>query len=183
VKFCPFFLVRRQLPFFGQNCSLPFSLRSLDIPALLKSWQKHYYNKASTHIRNYRQYTVLYSIEQIFLGGKFSQAYSRQPHSTVMQCIVAVLKWLSHYVNIKLKSNSPLFLNFCPGWSLKMHEDEHWWICSIGAQNGGPVRKLGHLKWRLGWKYQTQATAWAKIDGYLVSGLEKLGSRMPTAVQ
>jgi hypothetical protein len=23
------------LPFFGQNCSLPFSLRSLDIPALL----------------------------------------------------------------------------------------------------------------------------------------------------
>jgi hypothetical protein len=36
-----FFLVRRKLPFFGQNCSLPFSLRSLDIPALLKSWQKH----------------------------------------------------------------------------------------------------------------------------------------------
>jgi hypothetical protein len=38
--FCPFlkfFLVRRKLPFFGQNCSLPFSLRSLDIPALLKS--------------------------------------------------------------------------------------------------------------------------------------------------
>jgi hypothetical protein len=37
VKFCPFFkffLVRRKLPFFGQNCSLPFSLRSLDIPAL-----------------------------------------------------------------------------------------------------------------------------------------------------
>jgi hypothetical protein len=29
------------LPFFGQNCSLPFSLRSLDIPDLLKSWQKH----------------------------------------------------------------------------------------------------------------------------------------------
>jgi hypothetical protein len=28
------------LPFFGQNCSLPFSLRSLDIPALLKSWKK-----------------------------------------------------------------------------------------------------------------------------------------------
>jgi hypothetical protein len=28
-------------PFLGQNCSLPFSLRSLDIPALLKSWQKH----------------------------------------------------------------------------------------------------------------------------------------------
>jgi hypothetical protein len=27
--------------FFGQNCSLPFSLRSLDIPALLKFWQKH----------------------------------------------------------------------------------------------------------------------------------------------
>jgi hypothetical protein len=26
---------------FGQNCSLPFSLRRLDIPALLKSWQKH----------------------------------------------------------------------------------------------------------------------------------------------
>jgi hypothetical protein len=25
----------------GQNCSLPFSLRSLDIPALLTSWQKH----------------------------------------------------------------------------------------------------------------------------------------------
>jgi hypothetical protein len=45
VKLCPFFksfLVRRKLPFFGQNCSLPFSLRSLDIPALLKSWQKHY---------------------------------------------------------------------------------------------------------------------------------------------
>jgi hypothetical protein len=47
---CPFtsqgvralFLVWRKLPFFGQNCSLPFSLRSLDIPALLKSWQKHY---------------------------------------------------------------------------------------------------------------------------------------------
>jgi hypothetical protein len=38
-----FFLVRRKLPFFGQNCSLPFSLRSLDIPALLKSWQKHYH--------------------------------------------------------------------------------------------------------------------------------------------
>jgi hypothetical protein len=34
--------VRRKLPFFGQNCSLPFSLRSLDIPALLKSWKKHY---------------------------------------------------------------------------------------------------------------------------------------------
>jgi hypothetical protein len=31
-----------KLPFFGQNCSLPFSLRSLDIPALFKSWQKHY---------------------------------------------------------------------------------------------------------------------------------------------
>jgi hypothetical protein len=45
VKFCPFFkffLVRRKLPFFGQNCSLPFSSRSLDNPALLKSWQKHY---------------------------------------------------------------------------------------------------------------------------------------------
>jgi hypothetical protein len=24
------------------NCRLPFSLRSLGIPALLKSWQKHY---------------------------------------------------------------------------------------------------------------------------------------------
>jgi hypothetical protein len=35
--------VRRKLklPFFGQNCSLPFSLRSLVIPALLKSWMKH----------------------------------------------------------------------------------------------------------------------------------------------
>jgi hypothetical protein len=32
------------LPFFCQNCSLPFSLRSLDIPALLKSWQKHYFS-------------------------------------------------------------------------------------------------------------------------------------------
>jgi hypothetical protein len=45
VKFWPFFkffLVRRKLPIFGLNCSLPFSLRSLDIPALLKSWQKHY---------------------------------------------------------------------------------------------------------------------------------------------
>jgi hypothetical protein len=45
VKFCPFFkffLVRHKLPFFGQNCSLPFSLWSLDIPALLKSWKKHY---------------------------------------------------------------------------------------------------------------------------------------------
>jgi hypothetical protein len=42
MKVYPFFLVRRKLPFFGQNCSLPFSLRSLDIPALLKSWQKHY---------------------------------------------------------------------------------------------------------------------------------------------
>jgi hypothetical protein len=30
------------LPFFGQNCSLPFFIRSLDIPALLKSWKKHY---------------------------------------------------------------------------------------------------------------------------------------------
>jgi hypothetical protein len=28
------------LHFFDQNCSLPFSLRSLDIPALLKSWKK-----------------------------------------------------------------------------------------------------------------------------------------------
>jgi hypothetical protein len=27
--------------FFGQTCSLPFSSRSLDIPAILKSWQKH----------------------------------------------------------------------------------------------------------------------------------------------
>jgi hypothetical protein len=36
-----FFLVRHKLPFFGQNCSLHFSLRSLDIPALLKSWKKH----------------------------------------------------------------------------------------------------------------------------------------------
>jgi hypothetical protein len=44
-EFCPFFkffLLQRKLPFFGQNCSLPFSLRSLDIPALLKSWKKHY---------------------------------------------------------------------------------------------------------------------------------------------
>jgi hypothetical protein len=41
-EICPFFLVRRKLPFFGQNCSLPFSLRSLDNPALLKSGQKHY---------------------------------------------------------------------------------------------------------------------------------------------
>jgi hypothetical protein len=31
-----------QIVLFGQNCSLPFSLRSLDIPVLLKSWQKHY---------------------------------------------------------------------------------------------------------------------------------------------
>jgi hypothetical protein len=31
------------LPFFGQNCSLPFSLWSLDIPAILKSWKKHYW--------------------------------------------------------------------------------------------------------------------------------------------
>jgi hypothetical protein len=43
VKFCQFFklfLVRRKLPFFGQNCSQPFSLRSLDIPALFlkKPW-------------------------------------------------------------------------------------------------------------------------------------------------
>jgi hypothetical protein len=29
------------LPFSDQNCSLPFSLRSPDIPALLKSWKKH----------------------------------------------------------------------------------------------------------------------------------------------
>jgi hypothetical protein len=36
------------LPFFGQNCTLPFSFR-LDIPALLKSWQKHY-------LREYRIY-------------------------------------------------------------------------------------------------------------------------------
>jgi hypothetical protein len=35
------FLVRHKLHFFGQNCSVPFSL-SLDIPALLKYWQKHY---------------------------------------------------------------------------------------------------------------------------------------------
>jgi hypothetical protein len=45
VKFCPFFkffLVWRKLPFFGQSCSLSFSLRSLDIPAILKSWLKHY---------------------------------------------------------------------------------------------------------------------------------------------
>jgi hypothetical protein len=32
----------KQIALFCQNCSLPFSLRSLDIPALLKSWQKHY---------------------------------------------------------------------------------------------------------------------------------------------
>jgi hypothetical protein len=31
-----------QIALFCQNCSLPFSLRSLDIPALLTSWQKHY---------------------------------------------------------------------------------------------------------------------------------------------
>jgi hypothetical protein len=30
------FLVRRKLPLFGPNCSLPFSLRSLDIPALFE---------------------------------------------------------------------------------------------------------------------------------------------------
>jgi hypothetical protein len=30
-----------QIALFCQNCSLPFSL-SMDIPALLKSWQKHY---------------------------------------------------------------------------------------------------------------------------------------------
>jgi hypothetical protein len=51
VKFCQFFLVRRKLPFFGKNCSLPFSLRSLDIPALLKSWQKHY-----VHVYLYRPF-------------------------------------------------------------------------------------------------------------------------------
>jgi hypothetical protein len=38
------------LPFFGQNCSLPFSFRSLDIPALLKSWQKHYQGSLSCTI-------------------------------------------------------------------------------------------------------------------------------------
>jgi hypothetical protein len=31
-----------KIALFCQNCSLPFSLRSLDIPALLKSWKKHY---------------------------------------------------------------------------------------------------------------------------------------------
>jgi hypothetical protein len=30
-----------QIALFLPSCSLPFSLRSLDIPALLKSWQKH----------------------------------------------------------------------------------------------------------------------------------------------
>jgi hypothetical protein len=37
------------LPFFFQNCSLPFSLRSLDIPALLKSWKKHYVKEGNYH--------------------------------------------------------------------------------------------------------------------------------------
>jgi hypothetical protein len=49
-EICPFFkffLVQRKLPFFGQNYSLLFSLRSLDIPALLKSWKKHYSTVAS----------------------------------------------------------------------------------------------------------------------------------------
>jgi hypothetical protein len=41
-EICKVFPCTTGLPFFGQNCSLPFSLRSLDIPALLKSWQKHY---------------------------------------------------------------------------------------------------------------------------------------------
>jgi hypothetical protein len=31
-----------QIALFGQNCPLPFSLSLVDIPALLKSWQKHY---------------------------------------------------------------------------------------------------------------------------------------------
>jgi hypothetical protein len=31
-----------QIAVLWPSCSLPFSLRSLDIPALLKSWQKHY---------------------------------------------------------------------------------------------------------------------------------------------
>jgi hypothetical protein len=39
------------LPFFGQNCSLPFSLRSLDIPALLKSWQKYYCQQGKNNSR------------------------------------------------------------------------------------------------------------------------------------
>jgi hypothetical protein len=30
-----------QIALFWPSYSLPFSLRSLDIPALLKSWQKH----------------------------------------------------------------------------------------------------------------------------------------------
>jgi hypothetical protein len=32
-----------QIALFGQNCFLPFSSSSLDITALLKSWQKHYH--------------------------------------------------------------------------------------------------------------------------------------------
>jgi hypothetical protein len=53
-EICPFFkffLVRRKLPFFGQNCSLHFSLRSLDIPDLLKSWQNKHYKSWQVRLR------------------------------------------------------------------------------------------------------------------------------------
>jgi hypothetical protein len=47
VHFSSFSLYDANCLFLGQDCSLPFSLRSLDIPALLKSWKKHY---SMTHI-------------------------------------------------------------------------------------------------------------------------------------
>jgi hypothetical protein len=72
VKSCPFFLVRCQ--FFGQNCSLPFSSRSLDIPALLKSWQKHYYciiqliESLLLACNNFEQNTLDLSVDKCFIS-------------------------------------------------------------------------------------------------------------------
>jgi hypothetical protein len=46
VKFClffKFFLVRHKLSFFGQNCSLPFSLRSLDIPVMADHYSLYFF--------------------------------------------------------------------------------------------------------------------------------------------
>jgi hypothetical protein len=42
VKFCPFFLVRRKLPFFGQNCKL--------LPALEKMDEGHNFIPHKSHL-------------------------------------------------------------------------------------------------------------------------------------
>jgi hypothetical protein len=61
--------------FAPQNCSLPFSFRRLDIPALLKSWQKHYYlTKKNNFFENF--------VDIFFLNKKNTSPIAQEKKST-----------------------------------------------------------------------------------------------------